>query len=204
MSDHSSFAEFNNTAGALQSAFELKDSNIILELQPGFVTGNDSLDLPGSKVSSFWGENSFDTKSNSQLATKIHRDLIVQFGQLVDARKTYLSNLPNLRKDWSSFDSEAPSTKAADISADILEALKNFLTANYSYPIPKLILGPMPIGGIIIEIHANETSAIYFTVPNDAAKVEVDVKKDDFFIDFEVTPNNVQALLVSEIDSISR
>lgn len=109
---------------------------------------------------------------------------LVVFGELINNRKEYLTSLPSLNKNWISGNSHLPNNEVIDISKKILDDFIRFLNKKkaeqISFQIPKLIMGPIPSGGIGMEFHINPENALYINIHN-SLDVEIEIKYYDYY-----------------------
>lgn len=124
------------------------------------------------------------------------------FYKLLQKRKKYLDNLRFLPDNWISNDSKKPDDTSIEVCKFVLNEFWNYLSNNVitskrltlgNYyeskmppetsiaSIPKIIMGPIPSGGICLEFHANLTSAIFVTIPNGNEKPEIEIKEKDYY-----------------------
>jgi uncharacterized phage-associated protein len=108
------------------------------------------------------------------------------FHELVVQRKTYLGGLPQLGNDWISGKSEAPSVQVCETSKQFIAGLERFIFASSAKPeIPKMILGPIPSGGVGLEFR-NSRVGLYVHMHN-SGMVEVDVERDGHYESAEIS-----------------
>ena len=112
------------------------------------------------------------------------------FNQLVAARKEYLVMLPDLGENWISGNSSLPSHEVIEKSKCLLDDFNNYLVRkkrqNIQIDIPRLVIGPIPTGGIGIEFHVNSENALYISIHNNST-VEIELKHYDFYSTIEPT-----------------
>lgn len=106
--------------------------------------------------------------------------------RLVENRADYLRTLPGIGEDWISGGAKAPSEQTCKVACDFLRNFERFLFANNSVPsIPKIVLGPIPSGGVGVEL-TTERNALYIHIHNDQ-RVEIDIENDGHFREEETT-----------------
>jgi hypothetical protein len=110
------------------------------------------------------------------------------FNQLVAVRKEYLVMLPSLDENWISGKSSLPSHDVIEKSKKLLDDFNNYLVwkkkQEIQIDIPRLVIGPIPTGGIGVEFHVNSENALYISIHNNST-VEIEVKKYDFYSTIE-------------------
>lgn len=107
----------------------------------------------------------------------------VEFHDLIAERLKYLRKLPEIGNAWVSGTAEAPSIQACALAGKFLEQFERFLFSRSAKPlIPKLVMGPIPRGGVSIEFHTK--SATYFHFYN-TALIEVELELNGEFSDRE-------------------
>jgi hypothetical protein len=120
------------------------------------------------------------------------------FSELVNDRKNYLNQLLNLPDNWLSGESNIPNQYAIDMGKKILGGFLKYLELKNEYVfIPKLIMGPIPSGGISIELHRNSEIALYFNIFNNK-NIEIETKYFDFYADIEI--KNINEGLLPQYD----
>ncbi|MBR1639795.1 MAG: hypothetical protein IJ688_10465 [Treponema sp.] len=124
------------------------------------------------------------------------------FYKVLQKRKRYLDNLRSLPNDWISSDSKKPDDNSIEVSKFVLNEFWNYLSKDFETgqrlslgnfyeskmplessvtTIPKIIMGPIPSGGLCLEFHANSTSAIFITIPNGNGHPEIEIKEKDYY-----------------------
>ena len=118
---------------------------------------------------------------------------LTSFYQLVVSRKKYLDTLPSLGENWISGNSTPPSRVVIEKSKMLLDAFNSYLIQKkqqgIQIDVPKLVMGPIPTGGIGVEFHANSENALYVSIYNNDA-VEIDLKCFDFYSTIQPTDPN--------------
>jgi len=112
------------------------------------------------------------------------------FYQLVNTRKEYLDGLPSLGENWISGNSSPPSREVIENSKKLLDTFNSYLVQKKQQgtqiDVPKLVIGPIPTGGIGIEFHADSENVISVSIFNNNT-VEIELKKFDFYSVIEPT-----------------
>ena len=115
------------------------------------------------------------------------------FHQLVAVRKEYLDMLPSLGENWISGNSFPPSLEVIDKSKKLLDDFNDYLVRKKrqqtQLDIPKLVMGPIPTGGIAVEFHVNSENALYISIHNNKT-VEIELKSFDYYSAIELTDLN--------------
>jgi len=110
------------------------------------------------------------------------------FNQLVAVRKEYLAMLPSLDENWISGKSSLPSHEVIEKSKNLLDDFNNYLVRKkqqeIQIEIPRLVIGPIPTGGIGIEFHVNSENVLYISIHNNST-VEIELKYFDFYSTIE-------------------
>jgi len=110
----------------------------------------------------------------------------LMFNSLIKQRIDYLDKLPTLRNDWISNDSAAPSTEVCKIASSFLRDFEKFVLAEKPRSDDtKLVLGPIPTGGVGIELSRNG-HGLFVSLHNDK-RVEIDTEVDSHFSEEETT-----------------
>jgi len=120
-------------------------------------------------------------------------DKLSGFYQMVVSRKEYLDGLPSLGENWISGNSSPPSREVIENSKKLLDTFNSYLVRKkqqgMQIDVPKLVIGPIPSGGVGVEFHANNEKAIYISIFNNNT-VEIEIKKFDFYSTIEPTDLN--------------
>ena len=115
------------------------------------------------------------------------------FNQLVAIRKEYLDMLPSLGENWISGNSFPPSREVINKSKKLLDDFNNYLVRKKrqqkQIDIPKLVMGPIPTGGIGVEFHVNSENALYVSIHNNNT-VEIELKYFDYYSTIEPADHN--------------
>lgn len=108
----------------------------------------------------------------------------VQFHCLIEDRLKYLKRLPQIGDSWISGGAEVPSEQACDLASRFLSGFERYLFASAAKPIiPKLIMGPLPRGGVSVEFYSRNATFLHFK--NDGV-IEIEAERDGLFSDKEV------------------
>lgn len=183
------------------SVFSEDNVEVIDVLEATTVSGfGDSVSVPGtSDVSSFGNVN---YQSSSQLGDWNTTGL-QNFASLVSSRCNYLEGLTELEPDWVSGSPTKPSTTAIYLSQALLRFIRTKVIRKEYSVIPKIVMGPIPSGGIIVELHADDDNAINVTIPNNN-QVEVEVQYAGYYSDVNLSENEFIGTVTSQYASISR
>ncbi len=125
------------------------------------------------------------------------------FADLVSSRFSYLGGLRNLERDWVSGGAVKPSSSAIGLSQDLLLYIGKKVTSEEFKLIPKIVMGPIPSGGVIVELHADDSNAINVTINNDD-RVELEVQCGGYYYEFILSGNELNGTVTSQYASISR
>ena len=124
-----------------------------------------------SKISFF---EKIKTKNNWAIVEKQN------FTRLLMNRVKYLDSLSNLSNNWISGKSEIPSQDSLSVGKRFLSDLTQLILNKKNIPIPKIIMGPIPSGGICFELHINENNAMYVSIFNKGI-IDIDLKYYDYY-----------------------
>lgn len=143
-----------------------------------------------------------DKKVSSVVATQSWIDERVQsFCNILATRMGYLSSLKSIGNDWISGNAEAPSEQVIEVSKKILTSFMQYASTKKNTLLPKVVMGPMPIGGICIELHVDEMNAMYISLRN-TEKTEIDIKYNDYYFSIESKTLDVSKKIVEKYESI--
>ena len=157
----------------------------------------------GAKRTSISGIPQYGTPQYCQ----VHHDPISEaFAGFVQRRLIYLRELPQLPAGWSSSNSIAPNPQAVDhithallcLSAFVLDHLRSGSSSWSGGNIPKLLFGPIPAGGVSMEVRLQSGDNIYVAAMNNQ-EVELEVEIDGIFNMIEgVSPRTLSGLLIEQ------
>ena len=159
-----------------------------------------SVSVPETSVVSSTG--SVD-RQNSGQAGDWNTTGLWNFASLVSSRCRYLEGLMDLEQDWVSGNSVRPSSSAIYLSQALIRYVKTLAIRKKISVFPKIVMGPIPAGGIVVELHADDDHAIYVTIPNDD-QVEVEVQYAGYYFDVNLSENELIGTVTSQYASISR
>jgi len=141
----------------------------------------------------FSGISAFYTSDGSDEKTRGYDIELADFNKLVAVRKDYLDTLPSLGENWISGNSSLPSRAVIEISKKLLDEFNSYLIQKKQQrtqiDVPKLVMGPIPAGGIEIEFHANSENALYVSIFNNNT-VEIELKQFNFYSTIEPADPN--------------
>ena len=113
-----------------------------------------------------------------------------EFKKLLVSRCSYLRTLPAIGDDWISGTSVAPDQESCETAYNFLSGYEKFLFATSPVPrLPKMILGPIPSGGVSIELHG--ANSLYLNFRNNKT-VEVESETGGQFNDYETSHSEFQ------------
>jgi uncharacterized phage-associated protein len=108
----------------------------------------------------------------------------LQFHELIISRLKYLRDLPQIGNSWISGQAAAPTERTSEVAVGFLSGLERQLFSNHAKPIyPKLIMGPIPTGGISLEFVSDNSTYLNF---HNSELVEVEFEKDGNFEEYEI------------------
>ena len=125
------------------------------------------------------------------------------FASLVSNRFSYLGGLQNLEPDWVSGGAVKPSSSAIFLSKALLASIRKKVISEEVSIIPRIVMGPVPSGGIIVELHADEDNAINVTITNED-HVELEVLYDGCYFDVNISGSELIGMVTAQYASISR
>ncbi len=128
---------------------------------------------------------------------------IQSFASLVSKRCSYLEGLRNLESDWVSGGAVNPSSSAILRSQELLLYIKRKIFSEELCLIPRIVMGPIPSGGILVELHADDDNSIHVTISNDD-RVELEVQYGGYYYEFNLSANELNGTVTSQYASISR
>ena len=115
----------------------------------------------------------------------------LKYSSLISDRKSYLKNLINLGDDWISPKSFAPNITSIKASSIVLSLSSQILNKDVSKKVPKLILSPIPSGGIGIEFISTLNNKLFVNIYNDKS-VEIDIEKNKYFEEYELDTTTIK------------
>jgi len=105
------------------------------------------------------------------------------FHELISSRLGYLRGLPNIGDQWISGRATAPSPQSCQLAIEFLAGLERHIFATQAKPsFPKLVMGPIPAGGVSLELTARRSSYLHF---HNSGLVEVEFEENGSFTDFQ-------------------
>jgi hypothetical protein len=175
------------------SPFTKKNSKVSgFNYQQASVAGN----MFFSVVSAFYTDDRIEEK------TRWYDIELARFDQLVAIRKEYLDMLPSLNENWISGNSSLPSRAVIEKSKKLLDEFNGYLVQKKQHgaqiDVPKLVMGPIPSGGIGIEFHVNSENALYVSIFSNSA-VEIELKYFDFYSAIEPADLNRRVIADYEL-----
>ncbi len=162
--------EADKIEGNRKYLFQEKDGNVILD--------------PGISFASF-----FATQEDFQSLE------LSKFKALIAHLLNYVEDLKILGNNWISGDSISPGELSLDLAKDIL----HYLDAEYtSKPVylssytPGIIMGPIPAGGVSIEVSPQADVRLYINIYN-PGNIEMELDNQGFFTEIGATKDNFKA-----------
>ncbi len=125
------------------------------------------------------------------------------FASLVSNRFSYLGGLQDLEPDWVSGGAVKPSPSALFLSQKLLVSISKKVISEEVSLIPRIVMGPIPSGGIIVELHADDENAINVTITNED-RVELEVLYSGCYFDVNISRSELIGMVSAQYASISR
>ena len=151
--------------------------------------------------------SNFDTdnfKNDTRLDSYVEFSAIqAGFSKVISSRMEYIDGLQDLDPDWISGGGEVPSPSALRMAKAFLAFILHKTQTEFLTVVPKLVLGPMPIGGIEIEMHAEEDSAIYIAFNNDNS-VEINAKFRGYYSTIKPPSSGISNEIFAYYESITK
>ena len=183
------------------SVFTNEKTGVFEMLEATTVSGfGDSVSTLGTSVVSSFGNVNYQS---ANLTGDWNTTGLQNFALLVSNRWNYLEGLRELESDWVSGSSVKPSPSAIYLSQALLLYLRRKVIRKEFSVIPKVVMGPIPSGGIIVELHADDDNAINVTIQNND-QVEVEVQYSGYYFDVNLSENELIGTVTSQYASISR
>jgi hypothetical protein len=111
-------------------------------------------------------------------------DQKLAFHELILSRLQYLSGLPLIGNAWISGQAAAPSVRTCEVARGFLTGLERQLFSNHPKPFcPKMVMGPIPTGGVSLEFTAQKAVYIHF---HNRGIVEMELEQNGLFTEYEV------------------
>ena len=158
---------------------------------------------------------------------------VKNFSDLIDRRLEYTDSLEKLPDVWISGKSIKPDMNSIEQTKNVLKSVRDFVVQNYSLynndspfgikkietsdfpvfspnffatpvPIPKLVMAPIPTGGINMEFHMPNENCIYVTIPNNNEKATIEKQSDNYFSDVDLDSLDIPGALIDEYSTLSR
>jgi len=181
------------------SKYPIKTINIVLVVLATFGSLSQEELIEMSHIDAPWANNYIDSRNNilnieaiaeyfagfsdmEEYLDYVHNRQ--KYISLISSRKSYLQGLVELGDDWITGDCIAPNKESITLASKILTISKDILNKNQKLSIPKLILGPIPSGGVGIEFVQNNENKMFVTIHHNNF-VEIDVEIDGSFEEHE-------------------
>jgi hypothetical protein len=144
--------------------------------------------------------NELHVRSSKDLP-KIWRAAIDSFKQMIIKRSNYLDKLPLLTEGWISGQGKAPMTSSTDTAKSLLSFISN--KAEDLQRLPKIVMGPLPSGGVAIELHLDHDNVLFISICDDG-KIDLDVEKNGYFFETVTSRQNLLSNVIEKYGAISR
>ncbi|MGL1892166.1 MAG: DUF4065 domain-containing protein [Spirochaetaceae bacterium] len=126
----------------------------------------------------------------------------IAFSNLIKGRKEYILDLVEIGEEWISGGGQAPIEDISMSAVSFLEDFQLSLFSKQSKPsIPQLVIGPIPSGGIGIEL-LNKSKNLYLQLHNNKT-VEVELELDGNFTEFETDIDQFKDAISVYLEDIS-
>ncbi len=171
----------------------------LLDATPVSGFGEKPCILDVSDISHFYADNNLGRgRSGNWKETGIRN-----FSSLVSDRFRYLQGLQNLEPDWISGGADKPSNSAIFLSQLLLGYINQKVITEEIALIPRIVMGPIPSGGIIVELHADDENAINVVITNDN-RVDLEVLFGGRYFEHNIKGNELLGMVISQYETLSR
>jgi uncharacterized phage-associated protein len=107
------------------------------------------------------------------------------FHNFIKSRAQYLERLPSIGDAWISGISMAPNEVVCNVAKAFLVGIEKHLLSQQAKPsYPKIVMGPIPTGGVSLEFCTMHSTYLHF---NNTKNVEIEIEKDGHFSDQEIS-----------------
>ena len=190
ISDESSTATLTDAKkiflSGLLAAFALIPEHTLIHMshtdipwEKNYIEGLNKL-LPNEEIREYFKEFSDPVEYISIAKRK------VEFSNLLEKRKSYLTTLPNIGDNWISGRGLAPAANVCLACKHFLGAFERNYYSKYANPhIPKVIMGPIPTGGVGIEIQLRSKNL--FLDFHNSQQLEISIETAGKFEEYELT-----------------
>jgi hypothetical protein len=118
------------------------------------------------------------------------------FQKMVQNRYEYLDSLLLLRNDWISENSNAPNRYAIEFSKKILIDFSTWIQSSRSLIKPKLVMGPIPSGGVSFEFIVSRKFKIFLNIYNNQTEdMTIENIPEGFCTEIDTHENSIEYLL---------
>lgn len=108
----------------------------------------------------------------------------MEFNKKINKLKEHLSSLHMIRDNWISGGSVAPTKDTCENATNFLVNLEDYVFSMDELCVPEIIIGPIPSGGVGIEVVGGVSKMILSFYNN--ASVEVSIGKGHVFDEFDM------------------
>lgn len=132
-----------------------------------------------------------DISKAASFSSSFNKDTIklsTAFNKMIDSRLIYLDGLSALEANWINGVSESPNIEVINFSKKFLENLRSIFNEMDTYP--KIVMGPIPRGGLSFEIYLRTRTMLYISLYNDRE------------VEFEFSTNNSIIEVKSDFDRL--
>lgn len=165
--------------------------------QPSFPFQEYSKNYQKPTISSFYESNEvFDVPSHEW-----GKSVKLAFSKIIEKRINYLKTLETIGHQWVSGGGTPPSQESILIGQKLLATFNAFIQSKPRMRIPKMVMSPMPIGGICIEFHIDTDNAMFITIPNNE-KTEIDIRYRDFYFSYSEKRIDIGQAVIEKYDAI--
>ena len=121
---------------------------------------------------------------------EVYSEEKLKYISLISDRKSYLNGLIDLGEDWISSESYPPNETSIFIASFILSKSSQMIN-KYVKKIPKLVIGPIPSGGIGIEFISALNNKFFVNIYNNNY-IEIDIENNEYFTEYELNNTEIK------------
>jgi|GEM_PF-4649559 len=177
-------------------SYMIEDEDLTNEVLP--LNEKNLLDHLGLSNASLFSESPSDSLANFK--SKYFKNIKA----LIESRKTYVQNLSKLGRNWISGESFPPNDKSIKTGLEILGHIEQWYISKLTElntSIPSIVMGPIPSGGLSIEVSPRSEVRLYINIYNNET-IEMELDNFGMFEDVEANIDNFKTKLSEFLSNV--
>ncbi len=138
------------------------------------------------EVAGDWIQATGSTRTRNLEVEQLQRERLGRFTHLIHERHKYIQSLATLPADWISGGGLVPDQHASHLARACLNSLLHVYLKRELLPLPDLLMGPIPTGGIQFDLRLRGENSITLVFRN-GGSIELEYEREGHYAEVTVS-----------------